>query len=102
MLLITNKSIQSEGKKMATERCTNLIAKGMYHKVDEMWISDQPFLLFTYMNVYAPWLTRQMFKIVGPMRVKVLREGGNIYDVKVIITTLVLLIFHCNILLLPN
>jgi hypothetical protein len=43
---------------METSRCTDLIAKGMFFKVDEMWISDQPFLAMTYLAVYAPWITR--------------------------------------------
>lgn len=74
-----------EGKKMSTLRCIELVMRGLYYKVDEMWISDQPFLFFTYLNVYFPWVSRQLFKVVGPLRVKILKEGGNIYDVKNII-----------------
>ena len=69
---------------MPTERCTHLVAKGMAHRVSEMWISDQPFLLVTYLNTYMPWVSRQLFtKLLGPTRVRILKEGGNLYDAKV-------------------
>jgi hypothetical protein len=49
-----------------------------------MWISDQPFLLMTYVQTYMPWVARQLMTfLVGPARVKALKEGENIYDVKV-------------------
>lgn len=73
-----------EGKKMETARCSQLMAKGIFHRVDEMWISPQPYLAFTYLNQYAPWLFRQiMTNVVGPQRVKALKEGGNVFDAKV-------------------
>jgi dehydrogenase/reductase SDR family protein 7 len=74
---------QDEGAKMPTKRCTDLILKGMYYKLAEMWISEQPFLFVTYLNVYSPWLSRQLFtKVIGPSRISTLKDGGNIYDVK--------------------
>jgi hypothetical protein len=67
---------------MTTDRCTFLVAKGMHYKVDEMWISDQPFLLITYFNTYFPWLSRQIFTgYLGPKRMELLKKGGNIYDI---------------------
>jgi len=36
---------------MSTERCTQLIAKSMYYKFDEVWISEQPFLFVSYLMV---------------------------------------------------
>lgn len=71
----------NEGKKMTTLRCVELILRGLYYHVDEMWISEHPFLLFTYLNTYAPWTSRAIMKLMGPMRAKILKEGGNIYDV---------------------
>lgn len=69
---------------MPTARCTHLIAKGMYHRFEEMWISEQPFLLFTYLTQYAPWVSRQLAtKVMGPARMRILEEGGNIYDSQV-------------------
>ncbi len=84
---------KAEGSKMSTERFTHLMVKGMHHRVEEMWISDQPFLLLTYLNTYMPWVGRQLFtRVVAPIRIKTLQEGGNIFDFKV------QLLFICLIL----
>ncbi len=69
---------------MPTSRCTFLMLKGIYNKFSEIWISDQPFLVLTYVYHYMPWVGRQlMTKIFGPARVRSLIEGLDIYDVKV-------------------
>merc|ERR1712146_546626 len=65
---------------MSTERCTSLILKALHYKFDEVWISDQPFLAFTYLSVYAPWLTRQLMKhFVGPSRVRAFLGGASVF-----------------------
>jgi dehydrogenase/reductase SDR family protein 7 len=75
---------QDEGKKMPTERCTELIMKGLYYDMDEMWISEQPFLVMTYLTAYMPALARTlMVKYFGPARVHALKAGLNLYDPKV-------------------
>ena len=51
---------QKDTKKMATARCSHLIAKGIARRVDEMWIARQPVLLSVYLHTYAPWLSRQV------------------------------------------
>lgn len=53
-----NLPVQQEGVKMPTERCTSLILKGLHHNLGEMWISQHPFLLFTYLSQYAPGIAR--------------------------------------------
>ncbi len=68
---------------MATDRCTSLIMKGLYYKLEEMWISEQPFLAMTYLVDYAPFLSRMMMKKFGQIRVAALKSGKNIYDPKV-------------------
>lgn len=69
---------------MATERCTALIMKGLYYDLDEMWISEHPFLFMTYVTAYFPFLSRQlMVKFFGPARINALKSGLNIYDAKV-------------------
>lgn len=75
---------QDEGTKMPTERATALMTKGMYYKFDEMWITQQPILLVSYLAVYAPWVGRQLLKyVLGPSRVKALQSGeGSTYDFK--------------------
>lgn len=70
-------------KKMPTSRCTHLMAKGMKWRLDEIWISNQPFLAITYLNTYFPFVSRQLFKyFIGPGRVKALASGADIYDMK--------------------
>lgn len=73
----------AEGKKMPTSRCTSLIVRAMYNKnyIQEIWISTQPILLLTYLNVYLPWVTRQLFtKVIGPSRRRALLNGESVYD----------------------
>lgn len=70
---------------MPTARCTYLVAKGMFHRVEEMWISDQPFLAMTYLTQYAPFLSRLVAtRLVGPARVKLLEEGGSVFDTQAV------------------
>lgn len=78
-------SIKNEDneKKMTTERCTYLISKAMKFKLDEVWISQQPYLALTYLSTYAPGIMRQLWKkVIGPARVKAMLQGGDVYDVK--------------------
>ena len=72
---------------MSTLRFVHLALKGIHHQFAEMWVSHQPFLALTYVSVYAPWVHRKLMANLGPKRVKVLREGGNVYDIKVLATT---------------
>lgn len=69
--------------RMTTERSTDLMVKAVKYKFDEVWISKQPFLAITYLNVYCPWLSRQLFKnLIGPARIKAHEEDGNVFDIK--------------------
>ena len=92
---ITNHAIKGKGSedtvidskenaaKMSTERCTQLIMKAIYYKFDEVWISMQPFLFITYLSVYAPGLSRFLFKrLLGPARVSSFLNNGNVFDVQ--------------------
>ena len=72
--------------RMTTERSTDLMVKAVKYKFDEVWISAQPFLAITYISVYCPWFSRQLFKhVIGPARVKAFLEDGNVFDVKEIL-----------------
>jgi dehydrogenase/reductase SDR family member 7 len=79
-----NLPVAMEEEKMPTSRCSILMAKAMYYRLMEVWISQQPLLLVTYIAQYAPTLSNFVFsKIVGPARVKVLHSGsGNLFDIK--------------------
>ena len=71
---------------MSVERCSHLIAKGIYNRVDEMWIARQPMLLMTYINIYAPWCGRQlMTRLIGPSRVRAMCSGSDPYDAVVVV-----------------
>ena len=41
-------------EQMPTERCVELMAVGMANNLDEVWISENPMLLMTYINQYFP------------------------------------------------
>jgi dehydrogenase/reductase SDR family member 7 len=72
-----------EEKKMPTSRCTNLMARAMKWRLDEVWISEQPFLAVATLNTYFPFTSRQLFKyVVGPGRMRTLAAGGDIYNLK--------------------
>jgi dehydrogenase/reductase SDR family protein 7 len=77
--------VSEEGKKMDTTRCTSLMVRAMFYKsyIQEIWISQQPFLFLSYLSKFAPFTSRAIFsEIVGPSRIRMLRNGENIYDVK--------------------
>lgn len=63
-------------KKMPTERCTELMLKGLYHDLDEMWISIQPALAGTYFATYFPAIFRHIKTYwFGPFVMKALEKG---------------------------
>lgn len=76
---------ESEEKKMDTDRFALLMAAAVSNQYDEVWISPQPLLLFTYFNQYAPKLWRDVMKVVGPARVRVFKNGGDIYDMPAVL-----------------
>ncbi|XP_068746508.1 dehydrogenase/reductase SDR family member 7-like [Montipora capricornis] len=49
-------------RKMPTERCAKLMVVGLANNLDEVWISEYPYLLNYYMNQYLPNLTRWLSK----------------------------------------
>jgi dehydrogenase/reductase SDR family protein 7 len=80
-----NLPVGKEEKKMPTERCSFLMAKAMHYRFMEVWISQQPLLFTTYLAQYAPTLSNLLFaKVLGPARVRILKSGGSVYDMKAI------------------
>lgn len=66
---------------MSTDRCTSLIIKGLYHGIEEMWISRNPVLLIAHVTQYLPTLSRKIFKhVIGPARLYALKNGRGIFD----------------------
>ena len=44
--------------RVSAERCAHLISVTIANRLDEVWISKNPILLFVYLNQYAPNFTR--------------------------------------------
>ncbi|XP_051946094.1 dehydrogenase/reductase SDR family member 7-like [Xyrauchen texanus] len=61
--------------KMSTERCAHLILVGLANHVKEMWIAQQPFLLFCYLWQYTPTLAWYITNILGRKRVQNFKAG---------------------------
>jgi dehydrogenase/reductase SDR family protein 7 len=81
-----NVELPPEGERMPTRRCSELIVKGVYHNLSDMWVVSQPFLIFAYMAQYAPGLFRQLsVQLAGPARVKALASGGDTFDVLIML-----------------
>ena len=45
---------KEEPKRMTKARCAELIAVAMANKIDEVWMSRHPVLLFAYISQYLP------------------------------------------------
>lgn len=49
---------ENDSNRMQTERCAQLCAVAIVNKLDEVWISRNPVLIFLYLSQYAPSLCR--------------------------------------------
>ncbi|KAL7380249.1 hypothetical protein ABVT39_014386 [Epinephelus coioides] len=73
-----NKPLSAAGSqehKMATSRCVRLMLVGMANGVKEMWIAQQPFLLFYYLWQYAPTFAWFVTNVLGRKRVQNFKAG---------------------------
>ncbi|KAI2657910.1 dehydrogenase reductase SDR family member 7 [Labeo rohita] len=61
--------------KMSTERCVYLTLVGLANHVKEMWIAEQPFLLFCYLWQYTPTLAWYLTNVLGKKRVQNFKAG---------------------------
>ncbi|KAF7710770.1 dehydrogenase/reductase SDR family member 7 [Silurus meridionalis] len=64
-----------QSHKMSTERCVRLILAGLSNRVKEMWIAQQPFLLFFYLWQYTPTLAWYITNLFGRKRVQNFKAG---------------------------
>ncbi|XP_062851760.1 dehydrogenase/reductase SDR family member 7 [Trichomycterus rosablanca] len=74
----TDKPVSNAGDqthKMPTERCASLILAGLSNRVKEMWIAEQPFLLFLYVWQYTPTIAWYMTSMLGRKRVQNFKAG---------------------------
>ncbi|XP_068436682.1 dehydrogenase/reductase SDR family member 7 [Clinocottus analis] len=65
----------NQGHKMPTSRCVRLMLVGMANDVKEMWIAQQPFLLFYYTWQYAPTFAWFITNMLGKKRVQNFKAG---------------------------
>ena len=49
----------SVGDRIPVDRCAYLVVVSMANKLEEVWISRQPILFFTYISQYAPVLAKR-------------------------------------------
>lgn len=61
--------------KMPTSRCVRLMLVGVANGVKEMWIAQQPFLLFYYAWQYTPTLAWIITNMLGRKRVQNFKAG---------------------------
>ncbi|KAJ7990766.1 hypothetical protein DPEC_G00290310 [Dallia pectoralis] len=61
--------------KMATSRCVRLILVGVANNIKEMWIAQQPFLLFCYLWQYAPTWAWFFTGMLGKKRIQNFKAG---------------------------
>lgn len=63
--------------RVKTDRCAYLIAVAMANKVYEVWIANNPVLLFVYINQYMPNTGKWLGNTIGMKAIKKIREGQN-------------------------
>uniref|UniRef100_A0A8C7XE00 Dehydrogenase/reductase (SDR family) member 7 n=1 Tax=Oryzias sinensis TaxID=183150 RepID=A0A8C7XE00_9TELE len=64
-----------QGHKMPTSRCVHLMLVGISNGVKEMWIAQQPFLVFYYLWQYAPSFAWSVTDLLGRKRVQNFKAG---------------------------
>ncbi|XP_023141759.1 dehydrogenase/reductase SDR family member 7 [Amphiprion ocellaris] len=73
-----NKPVATVGNqehKMPTSRCVRLMLVGIANGVKEMWIAQQPFLVFYYAWQYAPTFAWSVTNMLGRKRVQNFKAG---------------------------
>ncbi|XP_072347848.1 dehydrogenase/reductase SDR family member 7 [Scyliorhinus torazame] len=61
--------------KMSTARCVRLMLVGMANELKELWISEQPILLYVYLWQYAPTVAWLVANKISVKRIKNLKSG---------------------------
>lgn len=67
-------TVERDSKRMPPARCAQLITIAMANRLDEVWISPNPVLLFVYVSQYCPVLYDWFAKRVGMKQVRRMRE----------------------------
>lgn len=80
-LIVQNNTGRSNNR-LAPQRCAELIANAMAHKLDECWISRHPVLLVGHIQQWLPALGWFLLKKVGPGRARAVKSGRSGYDLR--------------------
>lgn len=62
-------------RRMTSERCASLIAVAIANRLDEVWVSPHPELLYLYLFQYFPSFAKRIANIFGQDRVSKVRRG---------------------------
>lgn len=68
-------TVGNQEHKMPTSRCVRLMLVGIANGVKEMWIAQQPFLVFYYAWQYAPTFAWSVTNMLGRKRVQNFKAG---------------------------
>ncbi|XP_070836035.1 dehydrogenase/reductase SDR family member 7 [Chaetodon trifascialis] len=68
-------TVGSQEYKMPTSRCVRLTLVGIANGVKEMWIAQQPFLVYYYMWQYTPTFAWFITNVLGRKRVQNFKAG---------------------------
>jgi dehydrogenase/reductase SDR family protein 7 len=75
---------QDAGKKdptrVTSERCAYLTIVALANRLDEVWISKNPILFFTYILQYCPNIGVWLGKRLGNKRAKAVKAGKKVID----------------------
>lgn len=72
-----NQEHSMTNRRMATDRCSYLMAVTIANRLDETWISIQPVLAYYYAVQYLPSVSRSLFpKFMTKERIMKIREGN--------------------------
>eukprot|EP01013_Petalomonas_cantuscygni_P036706 TRINITY_DN67402_c0_g1_i1.p1 TRINITY_DN67402_c0_g1~~TRINITY_DN67402_c0_g1_i1.p1 ORF type:complete len:343 (-),score=70.11 TRINITY_DN67402_c0_g1_i1:289-1317(-) len=70
-----------ETRRMSAERCGELMAAQLHHRIYETWLAPHPFLFFTYIGQYFPAVAARLGQdVVGQARVESFRSGEVGYN----------------------
>ncbi|XP_055858469.1 dehydrogenase/reductase SDR family member 7 [Episyrphus balteatus] len=70
-------STAGDKRRMTAERCAELFAVALSNKVKLAWVGLFPVNILLYLSQYYPNVTMLIYKLLGPDRLKKIREGKS-------------------------
>jgi dehydrogenase/reductase SDR family protein 7 len=77
---VTRDPGKKDSTRVTAERCAQLTVVALANRLDEVWISKNPILFFTYMFHYCPLLANWLGKRIGGNRAKAIKAGKKVVD----------------------